>query len=191
MKYLITCCILFAIGFAGCVEDPAAPTPPTGGDDEYAVYSALIDSLYIFDETEVVVIRDMTEPYDLSDDNSRSFVRDQLQVSDALIDAYVARNGPSVALRRALTIDLDYRLIADSTFQHILTTGGYEEFYRRYPGAQGHLTLSRVGFSADGNTALVYASNTPAFLAGMGICTTLMKHGDQWRVTGHVIVWIS
>lgn len=191
MKRILTCCMLLAIGLAGCVDDTASPLPPAGADDEYAVYSALIDSLYIFENTEVVVIRDMTEPYDLSDENGRAFVREQLHVSDALIDAYVARNGPSVALRRALTIDVDYVLIADSTFMHILDTGGYDEFYRRYPGAQGHLTLSRVGFSADGNTALVYASNTPGFLAGTGICATLVKQTDRWRVTGYVIIWIS
>jgi hypothetical protein len=70
-------------------------------------------------------------------------------------------------------------------------TGCYEKYSRRCPGAQGHLTFSRVGFSADGNKVLVYASNTPAFLAGTGICATLEKQGEVWRVTGSVIIWIS
>ncbi len=51
--------------------------------------------------------------------------------------------------------------------------------------------LERRTVAVDGNMALVYASNTPSFLAGTGICAVLEKQADQWRVTGYAIVWIS
>ncbi len=193
MRKLLLMLSLVVLGVNACDDETTTLTPPVGSDDdEYAVYSALIDSLYIYENTAMIVMRDSTEAYDLSDSTARKYLRDGLKIGDTLIDAYVLKNGPMAVLRRAFTIPTDYVLLADSSYQRIVySAGGWDAFYTQFPGAQGYMTLSRVGFSADGNTALVYASNTPGFLAGSGICATLKKRSGVWKVTGYIIVWVS
>jgi hypothetical protein len=183
--------ILLAALIPACSEDSAGPTLPVDDVEDYAVYSALIASQFLSESTMLVVISDSTEPYTFFDEVSREFILSSLKVSAALLDTYNSRNAAPAAMRRAFDFDTEYVLLATEEQQAILSTGGWDEFYRRYPASQGYLTLSRVGFSQDGNTALVYASNTPAFLAGMGICAVLEKQGGEWKVTETVIVWVS
>ena len=73
---LLTICILSA-----CDDDAVSP----GGNqipssDQYDVYSALIDSLYIYESTNLVVIRDTTDSYDLSHPDVISHMKQALGV---------------------------------------------------------------------------------------------------------------
>ncbi|MHC4339628.1 MAG: hypothetical protein ACYSX0_05375 [Planctomycetota bacterium] len=67
----------------------------------------------------------------------------------------------------------------------------WERFYDRYPGAQGIMTLSLAGLSADGGQALVYCGNQRAGLYGAGDFYLLRRAGDRWAVVEVVEVWIS
>lgn len=176
---------------AACNDDVQGPTQPAADADAYAVYSAVIDSLYIVENIDYVVIRVMTDPYPLGDTATVSHIRQKIAVPDALFDSYALANTASFPLERKFTIATDYALVQDSSVQRIWTEGGWEKFYTLYPNAQGYMTLSRVGFSADGNTALVYVSNMPMFLAGHGVCVRCERQNGVWKVTGDVVVWIS
>lgn len=68
---------------------------------------------------------------------------------------------------------------------------GWETFYARYPGSQGIMGLSRVGFSADGTQALLYLGNQWHWLAGRGYVWLLSRVGGGWVVERGVMIWIS
>jgi len=69
--------------------------------------------------------------------------------------------------------------------------GDVGEFYKQYPGAQGHMWLSRVGFSSDGKQALFYVGNWCGGKCGTGSYVVMEKQGATWRIAKEVFIWMS
>ena len=87
---------------------------------------------------------------------------------------------------------LPYRLVTENTFHSIRhDVGDWPRYYRQYPGAQGILTLSRVGFSPDGEQALFYVSNVCGGLCATGSFVVAQRHETKWAVIQEMIVWVS
>lgn len=68
---------------------------------------------------------------------------------------------------------------------------GWKEFKRRYPGAPGILTLSRVGFSFDMQQAIVYVGWQEDALVGQGTVYILEKSEEGWSILYSSILWMS
>jgi hypothetical protein len=70
---------------------------------------------------------------------------------------------------------------------------GWDRFYRLYPKAYGHTTISRVGFSADGRLALIYRGCQSDWLAGRGQIYVLRYERGRWKVTSEHVggTWVS
>ncbi len=90
-----------------------------------------------------------------------------------------------------LELDLSHTLIPDAEFKKILTAGGWDEFYRRFPGSRGMIWLSRVGFNRDKNQALFYFGNQYTDYAGEGYLILMAKADGAWKEVAHITVWIS
>jgi len=60
-------------------------------------------------------------------------------------------------------------------------------YYEHYPGAQGALTLSRVGFSTDGQQAMFYVINHCGGKCGSWSFVVARKHGPKWEVVKEVV----
>ncbi|MCB2203544.1 hypothetical protein KQI65_02255 [bacterium] len=183
--------VLLLLLLPACDDNPSTPDTPDTSTDIYAVYSALIDSVFIYPATQMVVIQNMTDPYAFPQGSGRSFIKVSLGVSDTLLNAYDEANASAGALERKFSIAKDYELIADSTFQRLTGGANWDPFFAAYPGAQGYLTLSGIGFSDDGNSALVYASNSSGVLAAWGICALVTKEATGWEVKKYVVVWVT
>jgi len=63
--------------------------------------------------------------------------------------------------------------------------------YSRYPRCQGVSLLSRVGFSQDGNRAVVYLQTCRAMLYGRGWVFLLERSGETWNVREGELKWMS
>jgi hypothetical protein len=67
----------------------------------------------------------------------------------------------------------------------------WNEFYRRYPGSNGHFSFSSIGYSADGNVAVLMVQH------GCGsLCYTLSNvavnlERGQWHVAAIEIIVIA
>lgn len=59
---------------------------------------------------------------------------------------------------------------------------GWDEFYEKYPDAQGIMTLSRVGFSADHSKAILGISNYRYIRASADVAVYLEKENGDWQV---------
>jgi len=68
---------------------------------------------------------------------------------------------------------------------------GWSRFYEDHPLAQGILLLSRVGVSADGRQALVYAGDQWDFLAGTGDFYMLERSQSGWTIKKRLNIWVS
>ena len=58
---------------------------------------------------------------------------------------------------------------------------GWIEFGKRHPGVSVLVSLSRAGFSSDGQRAIVYIEMLCGWLCGYGSYLLFEKQGDTWR----------
>jgi hypothetical protein len=101
-------------------------------------------------------------------------------------------NRRQAALQQQFDLPLPYKLAANTTLHSILHhVTDWPEYYRRYPGAQGFLRFSRIGFSRDRKQAIFFASNHCGGLCATGSYTVAKKLGTRWIIVKEVIVWVS
>jgi hypothetical protein len=183
---------LHLLFLASCSDDnPVAVTPDDVTDDEYAVWSVTLDSMVVWETDDFVVLQNGTDTYNLGDSAMASYLKQQLKVPDEAIQNYTVRNATPSTIERKLTLDVDYVLLDMQEITDIITLGGYDELYRRYPKCNGVTTLSRVGFNVGRTMALVYMSHTPGFLAGAGWAVLCRKISGKWEVVTSTIIWVS
>jgi hypothetical protein len=177
---------------------PAAATPvPNASEAEYAVYKALIESVFTGNKLEQIVIHDHTSAgMDLvgNDAKELEYVQKALpEVDTSLKDSFAAQNAQPVPLEDRFNLALPVTLLNQTDFNRFFGKSGkgWDEFYLQYPNSQGVLTLSKVGFNAQGNKALVYAGNQSYSLAGAGYAYVLGFENGAWKVLNQVMLWIS
>ena len=193
MKKLIAVLFVFPLLLLAACGDDDPPVVPTDNleDDEYAVWSATLDSMVVWEKDDFVVLQSGTDGYVLNDSATAAYLRGQLKVPDDALQNHAQRNAQAATIGRKLTIEVDYILLGQQEIEDLLTLGGYDELYRRYPKCNGVTTLSRVGFNSTRSMAVVYLSMTPGYLAGSGWAVLLRKISGKWSVTASTIVWVS
>ena len=186
--------------------DGAAPTPATtnpGGAtaiaaDEQAVYAAVLAQKY---PAPRYVIRDLTRTDDSFGPLADTVERVMQQMHAVAMEtsaSFLARNAQSQSLRPEMSLGAPYVLLTDLELHQLFDSpsaagleDGWRAFYDRYPDAHGIITLSRVGFNAAGDQALVYIGNQYAGLGGEGIYFLLNRVGTAWVVDQQAQTWIS
>jgi len=109
------------------------------------------------------------------------------------IDAYREVNAQKAALRRSFQPSIEYELVDSAQLEPIFKRGGGDwlAFYKQFPGSQGVLTFSRVGFSADGTEALFFLSNHCGGLCGTGRYVVMEKRNGRWVIEKEIEMWVS
>jgi hypothetical protein len=165
--------------------------------EEYEVYSALIQTRFI-DATHptLIVIKDTTAKAGVGLFLLRDAVgaiRDEWpELGDEVLDDFQTKNQTSAVLEGRFTLNVKHELISEQGLQSILSTnGGWEDFYAEYPGSQGYLTLSRVGFDKAKDTAVLYLGTHVHGVAGGGHVVLMKKRVGGWMVRGERMLWIS
>jgi hypothetical protein len=71
------------------------------------------------------------------------------------------------------------------------TRSSWQRFYEEYPGAQGILTISRVGFNSDKSLAVVYIANKACLMLASGKLFFLAKKNGSWEIRSEQMIWFS
>jgi len=98
-------------------------------------------------------------------------------------------------LQRQLQIQKPYELVRSDTitlsFKEHGVLGGWNEFYRRYPGSGGYVVMSAVGFNKNKTQAIVHTGTSCGALCGRWSFHLLEKVGGKWQeapgVTCHTV----
>lgn len=181
------------------VTPPAAATltPLEAREVEaYAVYGAVIQTRTSdTQEPALVVIRDQTTPGAFPGELGEYLesMREGLPgLTDEIGADFELQNEQPLALKPLLTLGVDYVFISQEEIETTFAqTDGWDRFYAAYPGAQGHMRLSGVGFNSQMDAALVYVDNMSGPLAGEGYFVLLKKVDGEWTIQGQTMVWIS
>src|SRR6185369_7133277 len=128
--------------------------------EEYAVYSALITTLYLRSDRRLMVIANPAccGGSAVSRGYSRYPYQESAPVSQEVFEDFRSRNADHLILERKFKLAIPY-VIAERAALVNLVSGpenDFSSFHAKYPGAQGFSTLSRVGFNKDMDEAFVF-----------------------------------
>ncbi len=197
LVFSLSGCGLLAPAGPGGTPAPV-PTPTLAPDmdlEEYRVYSDLLNAEYA-PHHKVLVISDPTNVNMLNPiaDRLKGVAGELKGLEPSTSDSFLKRNDRAYPLiAGSLAVSVPVVLLNDGQLKEFFGTEGkgFDAFYEAYPGAQGLMTISRVGFNDAGDQALVYAGNMSYSLAGAGYLFLMEKHGERWEITARTMVWIS
>ena len=184
--------------FVACTaRQTPAPTPSVNQIDieEQAVYAAVLKQMYT---ASTYVIMDTTTTGPGGIDNTNQTIDYVLQnlhdVAQATVTSYRNRNDSAYPILADMDLGASYILLSQDQRNQIFgqNQSGWEVFYNNYPNAPGITALSRVGFDATFDQALVYFGTQSNWLAGAGYYILLKKgDGGVWTIDQKVMSWIS
>lgn len=97
--------------------------------------------------------------------------------------------------RSAFQLDGDnghrVRIVCDDELRRIFKEGGWGLYYERYPKSHGIAEISRVGFSDNGDEALLFFIHNYGRMAGHGTYVLLRLQDGAWVVEDTYRWWVS
>ncbi len=179
----------------GTALAPATVTASTTFADDlsedYAVYSALIQKVFIDDyRWSLIVIQDFTEvpdaDYFVLGDCLNAIKYQWPELGDDIVSDFSAKVQTPLALERRFDLSVDYTLVGEDEAALGWPGGtGFDAFSKKYPGSLGSVRISRIGFNAAKDTAVLYLDDNA------GHVMLLKKTAGGWTVQGEVELWTA
>lgn len=197
-KYLKAGFIVFLVGFICANFIPAQNTPDL---DEYSVYSDLLKEEFIGKRTKQIVIKKETAVQNFS--ANEKIPTEGLQGSLSSLkketaEDFLLRNKQSAKLTDKFKLKVKINLVGEEIDKIFIennrngsTENGWMIFHKRYPTADGIITLSRVGFNKEKTQALIFVAFGCGWLCGEGNYILLEKQEEEWKVKSKLINWVS
>ncbi len=180
----------------GCVNTPGSVHPNRPIDretEENAISSAIMNaaSKDLFAGHYQLIVQMETEIGKI--DDSPYLKKELTPVSAEVIDDYKNINAEPYQLDTRFKIDLPYTLVSEREITAILSENydQWDGFYNRFPDAPGYYILSRVGFSHNGDQALVYMGYLCQVTCGNGHLFFLAKENGLWEIQKQILLWQS
>jgi hypothetical protein len=171
-------------------------------DEEYAVYNALLTAskefslgsgyqyLTVYDQT------GLSEKLTGEWENSYATLRQEMPaVSEEMVANLVAANVEAYALAPRFAFEVPVVLVSWGEYQDLSSELEEQECFgvvrERFPHPefQGWFRLSRVGFNEAMDQALVYVESYVC--NGAGFLVLMEKQDNTWRMTAHILLWLS
>jgi hypothetical protein len=172
--------------------------------EDYSVYSALINQKFIRHEIKLIVIQDQTQIYRLGhqslDEHTNYAMKGLSPVSLSTVKNYFERNKEQFNLSGHFKLKTPYIILTKKEIEdHFKPRIGvadpldkaWQEFYKKYPDSPGFIMLSRVGFDSEMKQAMVYIGHACGGLCGEGRYVFLTKEEGNWRIKNELPLWIS
>jgi len=167
--------LILVIGASLCAAcqqaaSPSAPDPtetlePTEAPalnrntEEIAVYSALLAYEFKGDISQFLIVDQTQLPSTGLVDEQLGDFQEKNPLDQVLLTNFLEVNQQPSALNPDMDLGLEYQLMTQEEIDELAPldeASGWKLFDEKYPNAVGFIYLSRVGFNADLNQALVY-----------------------------------
>jgi hypothetical protein len=198
-RFALTVPLAMILGLAlcGCSSEDDTATPPeaTLDAEEQVVYRDILAQKY---PATSYVIRAETDA-DATPGSSTeldallsSVASNCPSLSADTASSYRTRNDAAHTVATNMNLASPYVTVTSQQLNQIFSSaGGWETFRAQYPNALGIISLSRVGFNAKPDQAVVYVGRSLDYLAGEGLVYVMHKEGSAWVVTCQCPTWIS
>jgi hypothetical protein len=184
--------IVWVLFCAGCIGD--TPEPDTMSTaEEYAVYSAVIESMF---KNEEIAIVDHTSVQDYFGRRLRKdyqyFISALEGIEKETIDDFYTKNAKSYPLTNNFPMDAEVVFVSEEELEAALDDSlDWDEFYTQHPVSDGIVIFSRVGFNSDVTQALLYVGKIEGKTLGIGYYILVTKIDGQWQITRKSIIWVK
>ena len=177
---------LLTVALYACTEARVVSEPDAHSSDP-AVYRAVLDSMAVplgRNQLTRLIVADSTLTVDAQ------FVElEKLPVVDsAAVSDFRRRNSEShpLAYSASPSLRVPVVLVSRHTLDSFLGNGPeayWQEFYRRWPGSNGSISFSSIGYSADGNLAVLAVDKACGSFCGALSNVVVRRELGRWRVT--------
>jgi hypothetical protein len=144
------------------------PTPKIPAA-EYEVYAQLIQARY---DSKLFVIQRQS---DVAGEMEQEVLP---ELAPGCAADFLAKNKQPHTWERAFPLQAKYVLVRSADWDD----KDWDTFAKQFPGADGVLSLSRVGFNADQTEAIVSVFMLYQPLSGSGVTLLMHKEGTRWKV---------
>jgi hypothetical protein len=94
--------------------------------------------------------------------------------------------------RASFQLPIPYQLVDAKEIDKIFKNEGWwTDYYKKYPGTQGILVLSRIGFSTDAKQALFYAVNSCGGKCGTETYVVMQRSDSGWKLQKEILIGVS
>ena len=184
-------------------KTPAAPLPSAALDnEEYAVYSALLQSLYaggakllVMDNyvSGCVPVGNNAEGEKAWQQSLNSLPSKLPKLSAKTLADFKSKARQCRSIEAKLTLPVKYLLLSKQERKQIFATPdtkkAWANFHQKYAGATGYINVSNIGFNEDRTQALVNTYRKCGVQCGAEKIVLLTKGNGQWSVAATHKVW--
>ena len=165
------------------------PNQELNENEDYAVYSEILSGKRY--NSDLIVINDFTSQGLIADAKNLNYEIPSL--TQDTINDYQAKKIESRKLENNFTVSGKVVFLSEEEVTQLFNIGldGWNKFNKKYPGANGIITLSRVGFNKEKTQALVYVGISCGGLCGGGSFMFLEKRNGKWSIRGNRNLWVS
>ena len=184
--------VLLLFTSVACSLFTAVPAPSQADieKEEQAVYS-----FFVGEGTGISLILEETASGLSVDDiqQTREYVKSGLpDLSGETLNSFVERNQEPTLISTDMNLLVEYRLLSHEDLAEISSQPNWNEILNeRYPGSNGYLILSRVGFNKSLDQAVIYVGQVAGPLMGSGSYYMLEKQSGKWIIKDESMAWIS
>lgn len=172
---------------------------------EYEVLSVILESTFTKNAGQLVISNGIQREVDTADsllkylrDSSRCLTdmimpwRNPSQgIEEVTVHDFAARNLEEGSIEALFSLSLPTVLLGRVERKEIFEQGSWKEFYRKYPKAEGIISLSHVGFNQDMTQALACVGIASDWRRGHGSYFVLNKVMGSWQIGASYRAWIS
>ena len=176
------------------VTPMAASQADSGPDsEEYAIYSLVLNQLRMIDDS-YVVINDHT----IDDRKPFTPIKQRLQSASRQMRGGIPRqirtdfetkNQIRYRLENHFKLKVKVVFLSQTEIDRLVLPE-WIDFLKKYP-AHGLIELSRVGFNARRDRALVYTGSQGGPKSGAGFLILLSKTNGNWVIDQKIFAWVS
>ena len=192
-QFFRTAIVFFLVSvFTACSSFSRASTPSQAGieNEEQAVYAVFArqgKGLALLLESTSLDLS-MGDPKQIAEYMRSGFP----SISKEAIDSLLKRNEGPTQLSAEMQLGVDYVLLSAEELAEISSQPNWHEVLnQKYPGSDGYLIFSRVGFNQTLDQAVVYAGKVAGPLMGSGSYYLLEKQDGEWSIKQELMTWIS
>jgi hypothetical protein len=113
-------------------------------------------------------------------------------IASETVDSLLKRNEGPTQLSAEMQLGVDYMLLSEDELAEISSQPNWHEILKeRYPGSEGYLIFSRVGFNRTLDQAVISVGKVAGPLMGSGAYYLLEKQDGEWVIKDEMMTWIS
>ncbi|MDQ1350539.1 MAG: hypothetical protein QG657_841 [Acidobacteriota bacterium] len=203
--------VLLVVFLSGCQDDhtkTASLPSPELEQEEYNVYSSLLNGNSYVDDHSITIISDYTIPVSVIDvityySGSKSEILrtryylwgffDKMSIAEIgedTLEDFEQKNQHHYPLNYKFNIKKKYLLLSHEEFMdNALQRANWDDLRSVYPDSSGVFTFSRVGFNSTRDKAIVYQGWWEGWRFSFGYIILLYKVKNVWILEKRMPLW--